>query len=168
MFDNEARYRSIKPFNVVFQLGIFAIVIEYRKYSTRARIETYIFVEATYIVAKDMRHYFTGNNSHLRTVLRVIKPSLIRGYFPGRNCDLDRGASSCREIRLLAGLRKVANFPRYIESPSQRVSCTRLACVLVDTHGIFARKETWEDKPGNGATGCDRGNRRTHYIAVTG
>lgn len=29
------------------------------------------------------------------------------------------------------------------------------------------RKETWADKTGSGATGCDRGNQRTHYIAVT-
>lgn len=56
--------------------------------------------------------------------------------------------------------RKLTNFPRYIGS-SRDSSCSL-------RHEMYSpREETWADKTGSGATGCDRGNQRTHYIAVT-
>lgn len=57
-----------------------------------------------------------------------------------------------------SGRRKLTNFPRYIGS--SRDSSHR-------RERYSPRKETWADKTGSGATGCDRGNQRTHYIAVT-
>lgn len=40
--------------------------------------------------------------------------------------------------------------------------------VLAPKHEMYSpREETWADKTGSGATGCDRGNQWTHYIAVT-
>lgn len=66
-----------------------------------------------------------------------------------------RLSSSSRER---SGRRKLTNFPRYIGS--SRDSSHR-------RERYSPRKETWADKTGSGATGCDRGNQRTHYIAVT-
>ena len=78
-----------------------------RKLKNIQLVEAYI-----YIVVRNMRYYFTRNNSRLRTVLRVIKPSLIEGVFlaeiatwteerlPVEKSDCSQG---CERLRIFHG-----------------------------------------------------------------